>query len=323
MLPEACQGDKRNKTLIKWGAVGVLVVIGLILSGVALLLPPVQDALASFLDWVDSLGWWGYITLGIVLAILNFPFTFGWMLVAMACGFLYGMVKGMIIVASGTIVGAVITYLILKKFAQKPAIKYVEAKGGYVARSILYELEEHQISVSLMVRAGPIPPGVQNAILAVSPMSVWMYTATSLVGFLVKEIPYVYIGTGVQDIASLASGSSEESLSVADVMLFLVGAIAVVALFIFIIWVSRKAMKNAKKLQFLEESAKYKDGEPLTSEDVEDDFTMLGKPLESAPFQVEDDPVLRFFGMAYDKKTALDSDSGDEEEQLLGGAGFI
>ena len=56
---------------------------------------------------------------------------------------------------------------------------------------------------------------------------------------------------------------------------------------------------------------------------MEDDFTMLGKPLESTPFQVEDDPVLRFFGMAYDKKTALDSDSGDEEEQLLGGAGFI
>mmetsp|Transcript_1788 Transcript_1788/g.6391 ORF Transcript_1788/g.6391 Transcript_1788/m.6391 type:complete len:91 (+) Transcript_1788:574-846(+) len=54
---------------------------------------------------------------------------------------------------------------------------------------------------------------------------------------------------------------------------------------------------------------------------VEDDFTML--QTSSAPFQVEDDPVLRFFGMAYDKKTALDSDSSGEEDQLIGGAGFI
>ena len=122
-------------------------------------------------------------------------------------------------------------------------------------------------------------------------------------------------------------------------MLFLVGAVGVIALFVFIIWVSRKAMKNAKKMQYLEEAGKYKEDDALLQVDVrilflphlwqlltafqiEDDFTMLlNKPLEGKPFQVENDPVLTFFGMAYDTNPPeADSDSDGVDD---GGAGFI
>lgn len=102
----------------------------------------------------------------------------------------------------------------------------------------MYELRNHQVKVSFMIRAGPVPPGLQNAILAVffysenlfpsplsslsspvnrntclsislsskwvynhenmnkvSPMSLPLYSITTLIGMLIKEIPYVYIGS--------------------------------------------------------------------------------------------------------------------------------
>lgn len=167
MLPEACTGKKRKSTLIKWGVVCIL---GLILIGIgSLLLLWLENSgnLTEFINWVGDTGYWGKLVLIILLAVMNFPFTFGWMIVAVACGFLYGFLRGLLIVIIGTTIGCFFAFIFLRKFLRKPAMRYIEKKGGYVARAIMYELKNHQVKVSFMVRAGPVPPGLQNAILAV------------------------------------------------------------------------------------------------------------------------------------------------------------
>merc|ERR1712137_158314 len=319
MLPEACQGKRRKKTIIQWLVVGILFVILLAMGSLILLYLEKTGKLETFFNWISSIGYWGNFVLIFVMIIMNFPFAFGWMIVAMLCGFLYGFVEGLVTVIIATVIGSFLAFIFLRYFLRKPAINYIEKKGGYVARATIYELQYHQIKVSLMVRAGPIPPGLQNAILALSPMSTWLYVVTSFFGFLIKEIPYVYIGTGVKDLTDVIAGG-ESSATWVDLVLFLIGTLGVVAMFVFIIWVSRKAMKDAKELQRREMAMKETIQEDVTpagdtSEEEADDAVqvLLSRPLTSDPFNYSD-PVLEFFGLVYGNDN--EDDSSDLEQPL-------
>jgi len=178
----------------------------------------------------------------------------------------------------------------------------------------MYELKNHQVKVSLLVRAGPVPPGLQNAILAVSPMSLWLYMLTSIPGFLIKEIPYVYIGSTLVEIANVAGGTNK--LSPMEILLGILGFFAVIGMFVFIIWVSRKAMKDAKKLKLKEDLARQYDATEVINKDNEDPVAnFLQKKLENDPYEASD-PILNLLGLGYNGHDSDDSFfSSDEEDE--------
>ena len=126
MLPEACQGKKRKKTLIKWGIVLIILLVLLAIIGlVGYWIEKNTSFYEDFFAFIASTGLWGNLVLVILLAILNFPFTFGWMLVAMICGFLYKFIPGLITVIIGSTIGALMAFIFLRRFLRRPAMNVI------------------------------------------------------------------------------------------------------------------------------------------------------------------------------------------------------
>lgn len=96
----------------------ILLILSLMLYYIKVKTTLIQD----FFSWVQSIKLWGNLVLVIVLAALNFPFTFGWMLVAMVCGLLYGFLGGLITVVIGSTIGAILAFVFLRRFLRKPAM---------------------------------------------------------------------------------------------------------------------------------------------------------------------------------------------------------
>ena len=108
----------------------------------------------------------------------------------------------------------------------------------------------------------------------------------------------------------------ESTLSPTELLLGLLGFFAVIGMFVFIIWVSRKAMRDAKKLKMKEELARQYDSTEIINKDNEDDVAnFLQKKLEKDPYQASD-PILNLLGLGYNGNDSDDSFfSSDEEDE--------
>ena len=115
MLPEQCRGANRKKAI----AVGILAVLamGVVFFAVVAVLSWMISSgeLTSFSVWVEKLGVWGNVIIGLVLAILNIPPLVGYILVIMLCGYLYGFWWGLLTVILGSAVGWFLTFLAIRK----------------------------------------------------------------------------------------------------------------------------------------------------------------------------------------------------------------
>jgi len=70
-------------------------------GGVIFLLTHPKDLYAG-VDWIQSIGFWGDIVVTAAFVVISFPFAMGYTELAMASGFVYGMVRGSLIVFIGS-----------------------------------------------------------------------------------------------------------------------------------------------------------------------------------------------------------------------------
>jgi uncharacterized membrane protein YdjX (TVP38/TMEM64 family) len=88
---------------------------------------------------------------------------------------------------------------------------------------MMKELGMHQKIISILIRVGPIPPGLQNAILAVSPVTVDTYLWTSFFGSLLKQVPLTFVGAGCKNFNFLICRSFlKENILIFLFFLFLI-----------------------------------------------------------------------------------------------------
>lgn len=105
---------------------------------------PWSQILFVLVNWIQDIGTWGYIILVLSFILISFPFTFGYALtpslqrdylefaethlrrsytpLALAAGFLYGFYAGVVLTALGSGVGALLSFLVCRKFLQKDYI---------------------------------------------------------------------------------------------------------------------------------------------------------------------------------------------------------
>ncbi len=60
----------------------------------------------QFLQWISSIGIWGNVLFVLVFLIVGFPFALGYVPLAVAAGYLYGMIHGTATVSVGALAGA-------------------------------------------------------------------------------------------------------------------------------------------------------------------------------------------------------------------------
>ena len=116
---------------------------------------------------LEELPVWESLVVFIVLyTIVSFPFAFGCLVLNMACGYLYGLLEGVLIAIVATLFG----YLIVFSLSRRCLRHYAEMQvtSPYLL-SVMKVMEgPNGLKVTILFRLMPLPLGVQNSILAVS-----------------------------------------------------------------------------------------------------------------------------------------------------------
>ncbi|XP_042892088.1 transmembrane protein 64-like [Penaeus japonicus] len=176
-----------------------------------------RDYLRQVLLWVAVQEAW--VVVGVFLALftfVSFPFMWGYILVNISAGYMFGTWRGLaVVVSTATACGGrrphapamllegVHHLSLASQFLQRRVMT------SRVLRALLSVLGGSQaFKVIAITRLTPIPFGLQNAVFAVSRVSTWLYLFATVVGLLPTQILNCYLGTTVRSLDEVVSDSS-------------------------------------------------------------------------------------------------------------------
>ena len=161
------QKDKDGKAALVKRYCGVSFPLLLFLAVCIIFLILCREYLMPFLDWLQKLPAMESIMVFILLfTLISFPMTFGYMILNLAAGYLYGVIWGQIVVTTSVTVGMSFAFLVCRSCCQNLARRYMDLRS---VKAIIKVVEGSKgFRVIALTRLTPIPFGLQNAMFAVS-----------------------------------------------------------------------------------------------------------------------------------------------------------
>ncbi|XP_063306401.1 transmembrane protein 64 [Pelobates fuscus] len=164
--------------------------------------------LQDVLLWVESLD----SLLGVLLFIVGFilvslPCVWGYIVLNVAAGYLYGLVLGIGLVMVGVLIGTFIAHLLCKRLLTH----WVLAKVGGSQRlgAVIRVVEGGSgLKVVALARLTPIPFGLQNAVFSITDLSLPNYLAASSVGLFPTQLLNSYLGTTLRTMEDVIAEQS-------------------------------------------------------------------------------------------------------------------
>jgi uncharacterized membrane protein YdjX (TVP38/TMEM64 family) len=220
--------------------------VGAVLAFVALAVAmyvffPVGEYLGEFVRWVQGVGVWGGVIFGlayVAAAVLFLPGS----LITLAAGFTFGILWGTIIVSVASTIGAALSFLIGRFFAQEWVASKVE---DYPRFHALYRaIDKEGFKTVVLVRLVPIFPfGMLNYGFSVTRVPFWKYVLASWVGMFPGTVMYVYFGSAAESLTRVLAGEVERTAM--QNTLFIVGGVAAVLVTVFL---TRRAKRELDEL---------------------------------------------------------------------------
>lgn len=126
-----------------------------------------REYLVPFLDWLQKLPAVESIVVFILLfTLVSFPMTFGYIILNLAAGYLYGVIWGQVVVTTSVAVGMSFAFLVCRGYCQDLAHRWMDLHS---VKAIIRVVEGPKgFRVVALTRLTPIPFGLQNAMFAVS-----------------------------------------------------------------------------------------------------------------------------------------------------------
>lgn len=218
-------------------ALALLVIVILIVVGKAVDAPArLRDAL----EWVQQLGWIGvgvYVSLYIVACVLFLP----GLILTLGAGFIFGVVKGSIVVSIASTLGATAAFLVGRYLARdwvsgkvlnRPKFKAIDEAIGREGWRIVG-----------LTRLSPVFPfNLLNYAFGLTRVPLGQYVPASWIGMMPGTIMYVYLGSVAGSLATL--GGERESKTTAEWIFYGVGLLATVAVTVYVTHVARRALNQ-------------------------------------------------------------------------------
>ncbi|KAM8784502.1 LOW QUALITY PROTEIN: transmembrane protein 64 [Rhynchonycteris naso] len=137
--------------------------------------------------------------LGLLLFVLgfvavSFPCAWGYMVLSVAAGYLYGFVLGMALVAVGVLLGTGVAHVVCRRLLAARVANRVRASERLSAVVRVVE-GAGGLKVVALARLTPIPFGLQNAVFSMTDLSLPNYLMASSVGLLPTQLLNSYLGT--------------------------------------------------------------------------------------------------------------------------------
>lgn len=196
----------------------------------------IQGTLQNALNWIDSLGPVApivFIVMYVVITVSFLPAS----VVTLGAGAVFGIVKGVIFVFIGAMLGATAAFLIGRYLARDWVSQKVS--GNRIFKAIYDAIEKEGRKIIFLVRLSPaFPFNLLNYGLGLTNVSLTDYVLGT-VGILPGTILYVYLG-GV--VGSAASGQER---SPAEWAFLVVGLVATFAVVFIVTKVARKSLQES------------------------------------------------------------------------------
>ncbi|XP_037019092.2 transmembrane protein 64, partial [Artibeus jamaicensis] len=154
-----------------------------------------RRSLQHLLLWAEGLP----PLLGLLLFVLgfvavSFPCGWGYIVLSVAAGYLYGFVLGMALMAAGVLFGTGVAHVVCRRLLAARVAARV--RGSERLSAVIRVVEgAGGLKVVALARLTPIPFGLQNAVFSMTDLSLPNYLMASSVGLLPTQLLNSYLGT--------------------------------------------------------------------------------------------------------------------------------
>ncbi len=199
---------------------------------------PDRNTLTWFLHWVQGIGFWGAVLFAaayVPAAVLFVPGS----LLTLSAGFVFGVVKGTLVVSAGSTAGAAAAFLVARTVARDWVSRRIAGRPKLAA--IGRAVAKEDFKLVLLTRLSPVLPfNVLNYAFGLTSARFGKYLLASWIGMLPGTLMYVYLGSAAKSVASLLS--HETPRSTGQQALFVLGLAATVAAVVVITRAARRAL---------------------------------------------------------------------------------
>ncbi|GAA5442590.1 hypothetical protein Misp06_00764 [Microbulbifer sp. NBRC 101763] len=201
-----------------------------------------DERLIELLQWLNERGWQTsllYILIVAAAIVLLLP----GVIFTMGAGFVFGVIKGTILVVAGTVLGATIAFLIARYlFGERPSrwvMSHIKpATIGEVIRREGWQM-------IMLTRLVPLFPfKLSNYFFGLTPVRLRDFILGNTLGVIPLTLHNVYVGSIAADLASL--GKVEERTAV-QWTLYIMGFVLAVIALIGLTRMARRALKRIVK----------------------------------------------------------------------------
>ncbi|CAM9286129.1 unnamed protein product [Bubo scandiacus] len=168
----------------------------------------VRQYLRDLLLWAESLdSLAGVLLFTVGFIVVSFPCGWGYILLNVAAGYLYGFVLGMGLMVLGVLVGTFVAHVACKRLLAHWARARIQ--GSDTLSAIVRVVEGGGgLKVVALARLTPIPFGLQNAVFAITDLSLPNYLMASSVGLLPTQLLNSYLGTTLRTMEDVIAEQS-------------------------------------------------------------------------------------------------------------------
>lgn len=233
-------------------AIKAVVAIGLVvLALVVTLTLPVKAYLVTLFELLRGFGVWGLVMLAFAYVAACILFVPGSVL-TLGAGFLaavlwpenalLAVLAGVVTVSAGSVAGATAAFLLGRTLLRDMIAARIAGNDRFSAMD--EAIAKNGRKMVFLLRLSPaFPFNLLNYALGLTKVSLADYVLASWLGMLPGTVLYVYLGTGVTNLAAAASGGV--SGGVGKYVMLGVGLAATLVLVVIVTRIARKALKEA------------------------------------------------------------------------------
>ena len=197
-----------------------------------------SSSIQALLSRVNALGHWGPILMALIYilaCVLVLPAS----VLTLAAGFLFGLWKGYVVVAAGSVLGASAAFWIGRTFGREWVRRKIERNPKFSA--IDRAVAGSGFKIVVLTRLSPVFPfNLQNFAYGVTGVAFRDYFWASWIGMVPGTVMFVYLGSAMKSLADAFSGNIQSGTG-----LKIVGLAATVAVTMVVTREATKALKAA------------------------------------------------------------------------------
>ena len=201
----------------------------------------IQQWLVSVVEWIDGLGAIApivFILAYVVITVAFLPAS----VITLGAGFVFGVIKGSILVFIGAMLGATAAFLVGRFIARDWIAKKVE--GNRFFNSLDNAIAEEGLKLIFLIRLSPaFPFNLLNYALGLTKVSFRDYVLGTT-GIIPGTIMYVYLGSLIGDVAMLGTGEAPAN-PIIDWTIKILIFVTVVAISLYIAKIAKKALNDS------------------------------------------------------------------------------